>query len=110
MMEHSLLSQCNHKVGLDSPMAYSPGTQDLIMEVRSYLGDMMAFIENSLGHKRMRQARFDSSLHDSYAISDLMTLARAGKVTLMWGMDILGLLYFLFFPLEAWKSSSSKGS
>ena len=57
----------------------------------------------------MRQARFDSSLPDSYAISNLMTSTRAGKVTLMWGIDILLPMHFFFFPLEARKSSSSEG-
>ena len=58
----------------------------------------------------MRQARSNSSSHDSYAISDLMTLVEAGKVTLIWGMDIPWLVHFLFFPLEAWKISSLEGS
>ena len=72
-------------------------------------GDMMTFTKNSFGQRQMRQARFDSSSHDSYATSNQMTLARAGKVTLMWGIDIPWPMHFLFFPLEAWKSSSSEG-
>ena len=71
--------------------------------------DMMAFTENSSGQSRMRQARSDSSSHDSYATSNPMTLAEVGKVTLMWGIDIPWPMHFLFFPLEAWKSSSSEG-
>ena len=70
---------------------------------------MMAFIENSSRRKRMRQARSDSSSHDSCAISDQMILARAKKVTLMWEIHIPWLIHFLFFHLEAWKSSSSEG-
>jgi len=88
----------------------SLGTQGWIVEVRSSSRDMMAFTENSLGHKRMRQARSDSYLYDSCAIFDMMTLARAEKVTLMWGMDIPWPVHFLFLFLEAWKSSSSEGS
>ena len=57
----------------------------------------------------MRQARSDSSSHDSYAISDRMTSAGAIKVTLMWGIDIPWPMHFLFFPLEAEKSSSLEG-
>ena len=70
---------------------------------------MMAFIENSSRRKRMRRARSDSSSHDSCAISDQMILAGAEKVTLMWGIDIPWPIHFLFFHLEAWKSSSSEG-
>ena len=87
----------------------SLGTQGQIVKIRSSNGDMKAFTENFSGHKQMRQARFDSSLPDSYAISILMTSARAGKVTLMWGIDILSPMHFLFFPLEARKSSLSEG-
>ena len=71
--------------------------------------DMMTFTENSFGQRQMRQARFDSSSHDSCATSNQMTLAGAEKVTLMWGIDIPWPMHFLFFPLEAWKSSSSEG-
>ena len=58
-------------------------TQGLIVEVKSSSGDMMIFTKNSSGHKRMRQTRSDSSSYVSCAISDLMTLAGAEKVTLM---------------------------
>ena len=80
-----------------------------MVEVRSSPGDMMAFSENSSRHKWMREARSDSSSHDSCAVSNLMTSGGAEKVTLMWGIDIPWPMHFLFFPLEAWKSSSSKG-
>ena len=81
IMEYSLLSRCNHKARLDGPMAFVlPSIQGLIVEVRSSLRDMMAFTENSSGHKRMRQARSNSSLHETCTISDLMTSARSGKV------------------------------
>mgnify|MGYP007088662043 CR=1 FL=1 len=73
-----------------------PSTQGLIVEVRSSLGDMMAFIVNYLEYKQMRQARSDSPSHDSCAISDLMTFAGAGTLTLMWGMDIPWPVHFLF--------------
>ena len=72
------------------------------MEVRSSLGDMMAFIENSSGQRRMRQTKYDSSSYDSCATSDLMTSTRAEKVTLMWEINIPWPMHFLFFPLEAW--------
>ena len=72
-------------------------------------GDMIAFNENSSGHKHMRQARSDSSLHDSCVISDLMTSTGARKVTFMWGMDIPWPVHFPFFPFEVWKSSLFEG-
>ena len=71
------------------------------MEVKSSPGDMMAFTENSSGQRGMRQAKFGSSLYDSYTTSDLMTSAEAREVTLMWGIDIPWPMHFLFFPLEA---------
>ena len=58
----------------------------------------------------MRQAIFDSSLYDSCATFDLMTSTGVEKVTLIWGIDIPWPMHFLFFPLEAWKSSSLEGS
>ena len=85
------------------------GTQGLTVKARSSPREMVAFTKNSSRHKRMRQASSDSSSPDSCAISNLMTLARAGKVTLMWGIVILWLMQLLFFPPEAWKSSSSEG-
>ena len=111
IMEYSLLSWCNHKVGLGGPMAYclawhiGPNGRSQIIP-----WDMMAFTENSSGQRQIRQARSDSSSHDSYASFDLLTSIEARKVTLMWGIDILWPMNFLFFPLEAWKSSSSEGS
>ena len=70
----------------------------------------MAFPENSSGQRRIRHARSDSSSHDSYTISDLMTSARTEKVTLIWGMDIPWPMHCVFFALEDWKSSSLEGS
>ena len=102
IMEYSLLNRCNHKVGLGGPMAYclawyiGPDSSSQIIP-----WDMMAFTENSSGQRRMRQARSDSSSHDSCAASNLMTSAEAKKVTLMWGIEIPWLMHFLFFPLEA---------
>jgi len=61
----------------------------------------MAFTENSSGKSRMRQARSDSSSHDSYVASNLITSAGAEKVTLRWGMEIPWTMHFLFFPPEA---------
>ena len=63
--------------------AVSPGTQGRIVEVKSSPGDMIAFTVNSSRKRRMREARSNSSSHDSYAISNLMTLAGTEKVTLM---------------------------
>ena len=62
---------------------------------------MMAFTENFSRQRQIRHAGSDSSSHDSYAASDLMTSVGVGKVTLMWGIDILWPMHFLFFPLEA---------
>ena len=55
----------------------------LIVEVRSSPGVMMAFAKNSYRQRWMRQAKSDTSSHDSCATSDLMTSAEARKVTLM---------------------------
>ena len=91
-----------HKVGLTVQWpTISPGTQGLIVEVRSSPEDMMAFTKNSSGQRQMRQAKSNSSLHDSCATFDLMTSVGARKVTMMWGIDIPWPMHFLFFPLEA---------
>ena len=98
MVEYSLLSRCNHKYDLTIQwLIVSPGTQGLMVEVRSSLGDMMVFTKNSFEHKQMRQARFDSSSHDCCATSNLITSAGARKVTLMWGINIPWLMHFLYF-------------
>ena len=101
IMEYSLFSRCNHKVGLDYPMAYYLAWHIGPDSRRSSPRDMMAFTKNSSGQRRMRQAKSDSSSHDSCATFDPMTSIGAGKVTLMWGIDIPWPMHILFFPLEA---------
>ena len=80
MMEYSLLSRCNHKQGLmvQRPTA-SPGIPGQIVEVRLYLGVMIAFMESSLRQSRIMHARTGSSSSNSLKGSGIMTSARAGK-------------------------------
>ena len=52
MIEHSLLNQCNHKVGLNGPMANCLTWHTVPNSISQIIPwDMIAFIENSSGHK-----------------------------------------------------------
>ena len=79
----------------------SLGIPDQIVDVRLSLGDVIAFTENSLGQSRIMQARSGSSSSNSLKGSSIMTSADAGKMALIWGIDISWLVHFLFFPQEA---------
>ena len=62
---------------------------------------MIAFIKNSLGQSQIIQARSNSSSYTSLKGSGINTSTGAGKMGLIWGIDILILAHFLFFPVEA---------
>ena len=47
------------------------------------------------------QAGLGSLSSNSLKGFGIMTFAGAGKVVLIWGIDILEVVHFLFFPLEA---------
>ena len=66
--------------------------------------------EELFRQSRIMQARSNSSSSNSLKGLSIMTLVGARKVSLIWGIDIPRVAYFLFFPLEAWKSSSWMGS
>ena len=72
-----------------------------IVEVRLSLGDMVVFTENSSGQSRIMQVISCSSSSNSLKGSGILTLAEAGKVVLIWGIDIPEMSHFLFLPLEA---------
>ena len=66
--------------------------------------------EELFRQSRMMQARLDSLSSNSLKGLSIMTLVGAREVSLIWGIDIPRVAYFLFFPLEAWKSSLWMGS
>ena len=88
----------------------SLGILGWIVEAESSSEDVIAFIENSLGQSQIMQTRSDSSSFNSLKDSSIMTSTRVGRVALTWWIDIPRVPHFLFFPLEAWKSSSWMGS
>ena len=81
-------------------LVVSPGIPGRIVEVGLSSGDMIAFMENSLGQSRIMQARSDSSSSNSLKGLSIMTSVGARKVGLIWGIDTPEVSHFLFLPLE----------
>ena len=75
----------------------SPSILGWMVEVESSSKDMIAFIENSLGQSLIMQARSSSSNSNSLKSYGIMTSAEAGKVVLIWEINILEAAHFLFF-------------
>ena len=75
----------------------SPSILGWMVEVKSSLKDMIAFIENFLGQSLIMQARSSSSNSNSLKSYGIMTSAEAGKVVLIWEIDIPEVAHFLFF-------------
>jgi len=100
MMEYSILGQCNHKARLDGPkacrLAWHPWLDSRIWIIfgryDSVHGKLFEIEPNNTSQIK---------LFTSNSLKGIMTSAGAGKVTLIWGIDIPEVSHFLFLPVEA---------